>query len=117
VIDRSKRPVQRPCAPWVPITDPKALTVANLERVATQRQAFVYTRGANVELSRTTPVASLSARWHAGTPQRAPALPAPRPAPAKRPPAADPAQALLEAVKTDPKLRLALMRALQGGAA
>ncbi len=87
----------------------------------------VYTRGANVELARTTPVPSLSARWHTGTPRpasrptpsRAPALPTPRALPAKRTPAvsSDALQALLAAVKTDPEVRRALLQALQDGAA
>ena len=69
----------------------------------------VYTRGAAVELARTTPVPSVSARWHAGTPSRGPVLPASR----QRPPAVtDTVQTLLAAVKTDPKLRQALLRAL-----
>jgi site-specific recombinase XerC len=84
----------------------------------------VYTRGAEVELARTTPVPSLSARWHAAapaaplrpTPTRAPALPAPRARPAKRQPAAsaEALQVLLEAITSDPALRRVLLQALRG---
>lgn len=82
----------------------------------------VYTRGAHVELARTTPVASLSARWHARAPRAAASRPfahRPPPAPAKRSPAvsADAMQALVAAVKTDPQMRRALLRALKDGAA
>lgn len=74
----------------------------------------VYVRGAEVELSRTTPVSSVSAKWHAGPAAARPVLP--RPLPAPRPPSeADTVQALLAAVKTSPKLRQALLRTLLDG--
>jgi integrase/recombinase XerD len=78
----------------------------------------IYTRGADLEIARDTPVPSLSARWRDMSPKISRTARLARPMPAKRPPAAssDALAALIAAVKTDPALRRALLQALNGAA-
>lgn len=94
--------------------DPNSLPVLSARMGWTSgTMAKVYTRGAKVDLARTTARPSLSKTWRQAAEARE-QPPRPKPAPVKR---QEDLQALLGYLQSDQTLRRALLRALQEGAA
>jgi len=94
--------------------DPNSLPVLSARMGwSSSTMVKVYTRGAHVDLARTTPRPSLSKTWRRAAETHEPPPPRPKPAPVQR---QENLAALLSFIQGDPALRRALLQALGGAA-